>query len=74
MLAECLVNNCSHFEMQGEFGRGVGTTLRTISEEVENGVPGVRDSKENIVQRLSLGQHPYSQGKIGKKSHRELQC
>lgn len=32
--------------MQGEFGRGVGTTLGTISVDVESGVPSVNGLSE----------------------------
>lgn len=46
VLAECLIQNFSHLEMQGEFGRGVGTTLGTISVDVESGVPSVNELSE----------------------------
>ena len=32
--------------MQGEFGRGIGTRLGTLSVEVENGVLGVNGLSE----------------------------
>lgn len=77
VLAERLIQNCGHLEMQGEW-TGLGLGWGCISAEVENGVPGVSglsgDSKRDTEQTRSLGQHLCPQGHTGKDSHRKMQC
>lgn len=45
-LAECLIQNCSHLETQGEFRKGTGLGWGTISVEVEDGMQGVSGLSE----------------------------
>lgn len=60
MLGECLIKNCSHLEIQGESGRGIGTRLRTISVEVENGVLGVNGLSEGQQEERCTKTEPWA--------------